>query len=170
MNLTLGLGAAQHVHKSLVFFTMKNTRLTTNPLPSPMHPVCTFLNVPVYASTARTCVSICARDVRTHGDVLDGRTPHTTSHHKTQHNTTQHDTPHHTTTTRPQHHTETEKRKKTETEREEKTEDKTRQDKTKREETRDKRREKREERREQNIKRSREPELNCLINYPPSEN
>ena len=44
-------------------------------------------NVSVYAGTTRTCVSTCARGAGTHGDVLDGHTPHTTPQQH-DHNTT----------------------------------------------------------------------------------
>ena len=56
---------------------MKNTRLTTTP-PLTHAPRVYIKNVTVYAGTTRTCVSTCARDARTHGDVSDG---HTTPHH-----------------------------------------------------------------------------------------
>ena len=129
-----------------------------NPLPFPMHSVCTLKTFPCVPAK-RAHVFQRARDAGTHGDVLDGHTPHTTPHHTTQHNTTQHDTPHHTTTTRPQHHTETEKEdrerlrgrgEKEDRDREEKTENKrrTRQDKTERREKREERREKREDERQ----------------------
>ena len=74
---------------------------------SPMHPVCAFKTSPCVPGP-RAHVFQHVRGAGTHGDVLDGHTPHTTPHHKTRQNTTQHDTPQDTTTTRPQQHTETE--------------------------------------------------------------
>ena len=140
---------------------MKNTRLTTNPLLN--HALCVFIrHVSVSAGTTRTCVSTCARGAGTHGDVMDGHTPHTTPHHKTQHNTTQHNMTHHTETEKEDRERlrGTEKRKTTETEREKRRrkteEDKTWRregDKTRREEKRrDKRQETRDETRREKMK------------------
>ena len=168
----------------ITIFSDEKHEADDNPSPHPCTP-CVHLKRPrVCRHHAHMCFNMCACCRYTRGRFGRTHTPHTSPHLKTQHNTTQLD---HNTTRRQRKKRERkierrEKRKKTETEREEKTEDKRRQDKTKREERRDKRQEmkekmkdktredERDKRREQNIKRSREPELNCLINYSPSGN
>ena len=64
---------------------MKNTRLTTTLSLTHAHRVYIY-NVTVYAGTTRTCVSTCARDAGTHGDVFNVHTTPTPEQHD--HNTT----------------------------------------------------------------------------------
>ena len=123
-------------------------------------------NVPVYAGKTRECVSTCARGAGTHGDVVDGHTPHTTP----QHNMTHHTTPQQPqqkpqkqlpTTHYPQHTTtredierererEREEKEDRDRERDEKTEEKkTRQDKTRQDEEKKREEKKREDERQE---------------------
>ena len=61
--------------KTTCFLDEKREAADDEPLPPP--PRVYVQNVPVYTGTMRT-VSTSARGAGTHGDVLDGHTPHTT--------------------------------------------------------------------------------------------
>ena len=110
-------------HRKTPVFTNENTRLTNH---LSLLPRVSVQNVPVYAGTTRTCVSTCARSACTHGDVLDGHTPHTTYHTPPQ-DTTQHNMTHHETPQQHDHNT-TRRQRQTEKERDREDEKKTRQE------------------------------------------
>ena len=123
------LRCSRHVKHSLVLQIKKEADddsplLHPHSLSSPPSHV-SIRHVSVCTGTTRTCVSTCARGAGTHGDVSNGRIPHTTHHtalqNTTQHNTTQHETPHHTETEKEDRERLRGREKRKKTEREEKT-------------------------------------------------